>query len=91
MASPGSVFEYGSALAEMLSLLACVFRALAEVDEVEVDTLDPRTARVLALEVGLANLLGGLDVLIMVIIRVEAGAEREFGKLRGLGDAEPAT
>ena len=67
-----SVFKDSPATAEMLGLVRRVFR-VAEVDQVEVDVFDLSPAEVGAAEVGLADRLGGLDVLIVVIVGIETG------------------
>src|SRR5262249_4956075 len=68
----GSVHEDRSAAAEMDGLRG-VEAGAAEVDEVEVDVVDPRAAEVGAAEGRLADLLGGLEVRLIEVVGVEAG------------------
>ena len=45
----------------------------AEVDEIEIDAINPCTAEVGVTQVGFANLLGGFEVLLVEFVCVETG------------------
>ena len=68
-----AVIEDRPAAAEVRDLLG-VEQGAAEVDQVEIDAVDLGAAEVGAAEVGLADLLGTLEVLLVVVVGVEAGA-----------------
>ena len=66
-------FQDGPTAAEMLGLSGRV-AGIAEVDQVEIDSVDSCAVQVCPAQVGLANLFGGFEILLAVIVGVEARA-----------------
>ena len=50
-----------------------VVSGVAEIDEIEVRSVDDGPAEVGAAEIGLANVLRGSIVLLVVVVRIESG------------------
>src|SRR5262249_62190396 len=70
-----------AAAAEVNLLLRRINRP-TQVDEVEISAADHRAAEVAAAEVRLANLLGTLEVALIVVVGVKAGARPFRGNRR---------
>src|SRR5262249_51311314 len=79
-------FQNGPAASEVPRLLFVVLGA-AQIDEVEIDVVDAGAAQIDAAQVRLANLLGRLEMLLVTVVGVKAGA----CAFRGEGREEETT